>query len=136
VLHGRASLWFERAGLVHDAMQHALAAGDFERAANLVEHAADRLRMRSEVTTLQAWLDQFPRFLRGAAITVAGAAGLAVIAIAGAFSAATSVAATPSGTPGTNTSFGQLKQIDAGQLNVGYADLGPVNGPAVILLHG
>jgi pimeloyl-ACP methyl ester carboxylesterase len=38
--------------------------------------------------------------------------------------------------PGTNTSFGSLKQIDAGVLNVGYAETGPANGPAVILLHG
>jgi pimeloyl-ACP methyl ester carboxylesterase len=38
--------------------------------------------------------------------------------------------------PGTNTSFGSLKQIDAGLLNVGYAEAGPAEGPAVILLHG
>jgi len=38
--------------------------------------------------------------------------------------------------PGTNTSFGALKQIDAGLLSVGYAEAGPPNGPAVILLHG
>jgi Predicted hydrolases or acyltransferases (alpha/beta hydrolase superfamily) len=36
----------------------------------------------------------------------------------------------------TNTSFGPIKQIDSGLLNVGYAESGPANGPAVILLHG
>ena len=54
--------------------------------------------------------------------------------------------AAPSGTPsaprlpaikpGTNTSFGSLKQIDAGVLNVGYAEAGPASRPVVILLHG
>ena len=36
----------------------------------------------------------------------------------------------------SNTSFSSLKQIDAGGLNVGYAEAGPSNGRAVILLHG
>lgn len=38
--------------------------------------------------------------------------------------------------PGTNTSFASLKQIDAGVLNIGYAEAGPADGPAVMLLHG
>jgi pimeloyl-ACP methyl ester carboxylesterase len=37
---------------------------------------------------------------------------------------------------GTNTSFGSLKQIDAGVLNVGYAEVGPSDGAVVMLLHG
>jgi pimeloyl-ACP methyl ester carboxylesterase len=36
----------------------------------------------------------------------------------------------------TNTTFSPLQQIDAGVLNVGYAESGPADGPAVILLHG
>ena len=36
---------------------------------------------------------------------------------------------------GTNT-FGELKQIDAAVLNIGYAELGPPHGGAVVLLHG
>ena len=36
----------------------------------------------------------------------------------------------------TSGSLGPLKQIDAGLLNVGYADVGPPGGPPVILLHG
>src|SRR5262249_48642804 len=35
-----------------------------------------------------------------------------------------------------NISFGALKQIDAGLLNVGCAEAGPSDGPPVILLHG
>jgi pimeloyl-ACP methyl ester carboxylesterase len=38
--------------------------------------------------------------------------------------------------PVTNTSFGPLRQIDAGSLNVGYAEAGPADGSTVILLHG
>ena len=35
----------------------------------------------------------------------------------------------PAGQLGTNTSFASMKQIDAGVLNVGYAEDGPPNGP-------
>jgi pimeloyl-ACP methyl ester carboxylesterase len=38
--------------------------------------------------------------------------------------------------PGTNTSLGTVRQIDAGLLNVGYAEAGSADGPPVILLHG
>jgi pimeloyl-ACP methyl ester carboxylesterase len=43
---------------------------------------------------------------------------------------------TGAGAAPTITSFGPLKQINAGVLNVGYAEAGPANGPPVILLHG
>jgi pimeloyl-ACP methyl ester carboxylesterase len=42
----------------------------------------------------------------------------------------------PNIVPGTNTSFGQMRQINAGVLNIGYAEAGPTGGPAVVLLHG
>jgi pimeloyl-ACP methyl ester carboxylesterase len=54
--------------------------------------------------------------------------------------AATSVASCTSPSspapPSPHTSFAALKQIDAGVLNVGYAEDGPADGPPVILLHG
>ena len=73
------------------------------------------------------------RFLGTAAKTVA-AAQLSMIASATAQAGKTKDL--PTIEPGTNMSFGLLKQIDAGALNVGYAEAGPADGPAVILLHG
>ena len=75
------------------------------------------------------------RFLGTAALTVAGAR-LGMIGSAQGQSNKTNPADPPAIKPGMNTSFGGLKQIDAGLLNVGYAEAGPANGPAVILLHG
>jgi pimeloyl-ACP methyl ester carboxylesterase len=48
----------------------------------------------------------------------------------------TSQTTIPAISPGTSTTFAALKQIDAGVLNVGYAEDGPTGGPPVILLHG
>ena len=52
--------------------------------------------------------------------------------------AALTVAATLAETKGVQvkSSFGPVKQIDAGLLNVGYVEAGPANGRPVILLHG
>jgi len=74
------------------------------------------------------------QLLGSAAVTVASAQ-LGVIAFANAQSAKATAAPSPI-KPGTRTSLGSLRQIDAGPLNVGYAEAGPGNGPAVVLLHG
>jgi pimeloyl-ACP methyl ester carboxylesterase len=42
----------------------------------------------------------------------------------------------PAITPGAHTSFAPLKQINAGVLNVAYAEAGPADGAPVILMHG
>ena len=75
------------------------------------------------------------RFLRNAAMTIA-AAELAMVGSADAQSNKPNPVEVPAIKRGTNTSFGAIKQVDAGLLNVGYAEAGPINGPAVILLHG
>jgi pimeloyl-ACP methyl ester carboxylesterase len=56
--------------------------------------------------------------------------------LAGADASEAAPAAATRRKPGTQSSLGPLKQIDAGLLNVGYAEAGAVNGPPVILLHG
>jgi pimeloyl-ACP methyl ester carboxylesterase len=75
------------------------------------------------------------RFLGTAAMTIA-AAQLIVSGSADAQSSAAKPADLPRIKPGTHTSFGTLKQINAGVLNVGYAEAGPADGAVVILLHG
>jgi pimeloyl-ACP methyl ester carboxylesterase len=75
------------------------------------------------------------RFLRNAAMTIA-AAELALIGTADAQSSQAKPAVVPPIKPGTNTSFASIKQINAGVLDVGYAEAGPAGGPAVVLLHG
>jgi pimeloyl-ACP methyl ester carboxylesterase len=72
------------------------------------------------------------RLFGGAAMAVA-AAQFGMAGSADAQAGKTKLAAIK---PGTNTSFASLKQIDAGVLNVGYAEAGPADGPAVMLLHG
>lgn len=60
-LHQRASLWFERNGLQSEAISHALAAQDNERAAELVQSIAELLIWRrAEHSTLLGWLTALP----------------------------------------------------------------------------
>ena len=72
------------------------------------------------------------RFFGTAAMTIAATQ----FGMIGSAAAQRMEAKMPAIKPGTNTSFGPLKQIDAGVLNVGYAEAGPANGPVVVLLHG
>src|SRR6185503_14025236 len=76
-------------------------------------------------------IDQTRRRLLGATAVAFGAATLAKIGVAQAQTGKLEPVK-----PGTHTSFGPLKQIEAGVLDIGYAEAGPANGPPVILLHG
>ena len=75
------------------------------------------------------------RFLATAIMTIASGE-LGIIGSAAAQSSNAKPATVPAIKPGANKSFGPLKQINAGVLNIGYAEAGPSGGPAVILLHG
>jgi pimeloyl-ACP methyl ester carboxylesterase len=75
------------------------------------------------------------RFLGTTAVAIA-AAHLGMTGSGQAQSSERASTALPAIKQGPNTSFGALKQIDAGFLNVGYAEAGPAEGRAVILLHG
>ena len=69
------------------------------------------------------------RRLLGAAALAVAAARFGTTASAQAQSDGRAGSRIPAVTPGTNTSFGSLRQIDAGVLNVGYAEAGPRDGP-------
>ncbi|MFI7408447.1 alpha/beta fold hydrolase [Streptomyces sp. NPDC049627] len=62
-------------------------------------------------------------------------AGAAVVSVRGPRSASAEPAVSTGGSGG-RTGFPRLKQIRAGLLDVGYAELGPAHGPVVICLHG
>jgi pimeloyl-ACP methyl ester carboxylesterase len=82
-------------------------------------------------------IDVDRRHLVGTAAATIAATQLGASALAYAQSNKSKAAVNlPAIKPGTNTSFASLKQIDAGLLNVGYAEAGPASGPAVILLQG
>lgn len=66
----------------------------------------------------------------------AGTIAAAQFGIVGSANAKTRPARWAAIKPGTNPSFSPLKQINAGLLNVGYAEAGPADGPVAILLHG
>jgi len=78
-------------------------------------------------------IDHNRRRLLGASAIAIAAAQFGLLAPAEAQSAKTAL---PDIRPGTNVSFAPLKHIDAGVLNVAYAEAGPADGAPVILLHG
>ena len=59
-LHLRASDWYERNGERSEAIRHALAAEDFERAADLVELAIPAMRRSRQESTVRGWLEALP----------------------------------------------------------------------------
>ena len=59
-LHRRASAWFEQHGEGEEALNHALAAADFDRAQKLIEGQAGPLVQGGELATLQGWLKSLP----------------------------------------------------------------------------
>jgi pimeloyl-ACP methyl ester carboxylesterase len=84
------------------------------------------------VSTISGKIDLRRRHLLGA-VAMTAVAPLGMLASANAQPAK---ATPPPIGPGANVSIGPLKQINAGLLNIAYAEAGPIDAPAVILLHG
>jgi pimeloyl-ACP methyl ester carboxylesterase len=81
-------------------------------------------------------INHLRRRLVGAAALSVAATQLGVMTAAQAQLGNQAPSRLPAVPPGTHTSFASLKQVNAGVLNVGYAEAGPADGTPVILLHG
>ena len=90
----------------------------------------------SEQVNLSEQVNHHRRRLLGPAATTIAAVTLGVIGCAEAKSSKTRQADVPQNVSRSHASFGPIKQIDAGLLNIGYAEAGPADGTPVILLHG
>jgi LuxR family maltose regulon positive regulatory protein len=62
-LDSKASIWFEQQGYFDEAIDHALRAGDHQRAVELIEAIAQSRLMRSEVSSLMRWIEALPEDL-------------------------------------------------------------------------
>lgn len=62
-LHLRASIWYQHNGFAEDAIRHALAAGEFQRAAQLVEAIAENAWLNGQYTSILAWIRALPKEL-------------------------------------------------------------------------
>jgi LuxR family transcriptional regulator, maltose regulon positive regulatory protein len=71
ILHGRASAWFEREGLIEKAIEHAMAAGAYERAGQLIARHWFGYLATGQTMTLREWLDALPEDLVGRTASLA-----------------------------------------------------------------
>jgi len=60
-LHERASLWYAENELISEAVYHAMAAKNFNRAADLIEPVTSLFIGRGEIKTIQNWIEAFPK---------------------------------------------------------------------------
>lgn len=74
-LHDRASRWYERQGMPDPAIDHALAAGAIERAADLITELAPHHFQTNQLIALTRWLSRLPNdlFVKRTRLALAGA---------------------------------------------------------------
>jgi pimeloyl-ACP methyl ester carboxylesterase len=89
-----------------------------------------------DISKLTSEFDKDRRRFLGAAVLAAGAAGAGRLGVTAASGAGAGAASAGHGRAAAARSFGPLQQIEAGVLNVGYAEAGPADGEPVILMHG
>lgn len=60
ILHSRASDWYKEAGYLEEAIDHSVAAGDYDRAIDLIEGYTNGKLMINEANKVFTWLNQIP----------------------------------------------------------------------------
>src|SRR4051812_8049044 len=113
-LHARAGRWLAGNGLLADAVGHAIAGGDHERTADLVELALADSRRRRENRTLLGWLAALPHDVVGRRPLLAGGVAWSRLAAGGAGGAGAGLdaaeAALGAAPPSTVTAAGSLTE--------------------------
>ena len=61
IFHQRACQWFESEGHLTDAIQHALAANDWDTTLRLIDQASEGMLKRGEIATLIGWFGKLPK---------------------------------------------------------------------------
>jgi pimeloyl-ACP methyl ester carboxylesterase len=97
----------------------------------MAEHQLPALRFREEIQEMST-IETFEKVDQGRR----RALGKMAMMLGGAELACVTAGFAQSGSSESNKSFGPIKHIAAGLLNVGYVDSGPAPGPPVLLLHG
>jgi hypothetical protein len=82
-------------------------------------------RRRGQLDTILEAINRRRRHFLGASAATVAAAQLGMVGSAAAQTGETKAVKSPAVKPGTSTSFGLLRQVDAVVLNVGYAEAGP-----------
>lgn len=122
-LYRRTSVWYEKNGLIGEAIQYALSAGDQERAAQLVAQYGCYLLMSGEVLTLLKWLEAVEPYFqaypwlvidKGWALTLAGRMELAERA----FQEAEQLVSALEHTPGDHSMLGTITAGRASLANI------------------
>jgi LuxR family maltose regulon positive regulatory protein len=130
-LHARAATWLEHTGMTVEAVNHALAGGDYARAARLVEENTSRLLAQGELNALMGWIETLPAQLRvsrpwlcvhqASALMFAGRAAEVAPLLAQA-----EVALEAASAHGTATLAGQVAETDS--LAIGVAEAQALRG--------
>ena len=64
-LHQRASAWFEANGYMEEAIEHALAAGQYMKAAELIQGGSSSMFKKRQLSTMSGWFERLPESVRG-----------------------------------------------------------------------